>query len=232
LILARSKIQHAPCHRRRIRFVNLYIESYSSTTSNSRLSIINREWIWKYCVELLIYETPCPRIEIRIHPSGEKSHPRIINSVCPYIDSVDFSGATMSGGCPSQFTATCLTSVIGNGTLDTRIEYLKQVYSRRIQAYTTAIEKYWVPYGVKYNPCVGGYFLWIQLPDGITSSQVQEESMREGVWIMEGTSCTVPEDSSVQYDKFIRICITLEDEERAVEGIKRIGKVFERLLAM
>ena len=41
----------------------------------------------------------------------------------------------------------------------------------------------------------------------------------------------VPEDTSIDYERFIRICIALEKEERAVEGIERIGKVFEKLLA-
>ena len=55
------------------------------------------------------------------------------------------SGATMSGGCPSQFTATVLTPIISDGTLDARIEHLKDVYSQRAKAYAAAIEKYWDP---------------------------------------------------------------------------------------
>ena len=38
----------------------------------------------------------------------------------------------------------------------------------------------------------------------------------------------VPEDESVEYERFIRICVALEGEDKAVEGIKRLGKVFER----
>ena len=45
---------------------------------------------------------------------------------------------------------------------------------------------------------------------------------------MEGTNCMVPNDNSVEYDKYIRI--VLEQEDRAVQGIKRLGKVFDRLL--
>lgn len=142
----------------------------------------------------------------------------------------DCSGATMSGGCPSQFTACSLTSIITDGTLDSRIENLKEVYSMRAKAYAAAIEEFCVPYGIKYNPCVGGYFFWVTLPEGITSTEVSKEALADGVWIMEGTSCMVPEDTSVEYTKFIRICIALEAEEKAIEGIKRLGKVFDRLL--
>ena len=140
------------------------------------------------------------------------------------------SGATMSGGCPSQFTASCLTQIISDGTLDTRIDFLKKTYSHRANIYAAAMETYWKPHGVKYNPCIGGYFFWIRLPEGITAGDVAEEAEERGVWIMEGTSCMVPGDTSVEYEKFIRICVALEDEERAVEGIKRIGEVFEKLL--
>jgi 2-aminoadipate transaminase len=137
----------------------------------------------------------------------------------------------MSGGCPSQFTASCLTQIISNGTLDTRITFLKQVYSRRAKVYAAAMEKYWRPYGVEFNPCVGGYFIWVRLPEGVTAEGVAEEATRSGVWIMEGTSCMVPGDTSVEYERFIRICIALEGEERAVGGIERIGKIFKKLLA-
>jgi DNA-binding transcriptional MocR family regulator len=136
----------------------------------------------------------------------------------------------MSGGCPSQFTASALTEIISSGVLDERINTLIQVYSRRAIQYTAAIKEYWCPYGVKYKPCKGGYFLWVELPPGVRSGEVYREAMEVGVWIMEGTSCVVPGDTSVEYDRFVRICVALEDVDRAVEGIKRIGKVFERLV--
>jgi DNA-binding transcriptional MocR family regulator len=136
----------------------------------------------------------------------------------------------MSGGCPSQLTACALTSVISDGTLDARIDHLKQVYSHRAKSYVAAMDKYWKPYGVQYEPCRGGYFFWVKLPEGVTATEVGKEGMEDGVWIMEGTSCMVPEDASVEYDRYIRTCIALEKDDKAVEGIKRLGKVFERLL--
>ena len=136
----------------------------------------------------------------------------------------------MSGGCPSQLTACALTSVISDGTLETRIEHLKQVYSHRAKVYAAAMDQYWKPHGVQYEPCYGGYFFWVRLPEGVTATEVGKKGLEDGVWIMEGTSCMVPEDESVEYERYIRICIALEKEDKAVEGIKRLGKVFERLL--
>jgi hypothetical protein len=41
-----------------------------------------------------------------------------------------------------------------------------------------------------------------------------------GVWIiMEGTSCMVPEDESVEYDRFIKICVALEKEGKLSRGL-------------
>ena len=137
----------------------------------------------------------------------------------------------MSGGCPSQFTASCLTQIISDGTLDSRIASLNQTYSHRAKIYAAAMDKFWVPHGVRYHPCVGGYFFWVRLPDGVTATEIAAEAEAKGVWIMEGTSCMVPGDRSVEYEKFIRICVALEEEERAVEGIKRMGELFGKLLA-
>ena len=136
----------------------------------------------------------------------------------------------MSGGCPSQFTACALTSVISDGTLDARIDHLKQVYSHRTRVYAAAMDQYWKLYGVQYEPCRGGYFFWVKLPAGVTATAVGKEGLEDGVWIMEGTSCMVPEDTTVDYKRFIRICIALEAEDKAVEGIKRLGTVFRSLL--
>jgi DNA-binding transcriptional MocR family regulator len=171
---------------------------------------------------LPVYDSDLSRLEKRSFTNYQLS----ISISCTKVDS---SGATMSGGCPSQFTACALTSIISDGTLDTRIEHLREVYSHRARAYLAAIKRYWVPYGVQCNPCVGGYFLWIRLPDGLTAAEVFNEAVSDGVWIMEGTNCMVPSDTSVEYDKFIRICIALEEEDNAVEGIRRLGNVFERL---
>ena len=135
----------------------------------------------------------------------------------------------MSGGCPSQFNACALTSLISNGTLDNRITQLKEVYSKRANAYATAMEEYWVPHGVKYTRCLGGYFIWVKLPLGVRATELSRVALGDGVWVMEGTNCMVPDDESVEYDSFIRICIALEDSDKAVEGIKRIGKVIEKL---
>jgi 2-aminoadipate transaminase len=93
-----------------------------------------------------------------------------------------------------------------------------------------AMDEYWIPLGAKYVPCKGGYFIWVTLPEGLTSEEVYNEGTKYGVWIMEGTSCMVPNDDSVGYNRFIRICIALEKEDKAIEGIKRLAKVFERLL--
>jgi 2-aminoadipate transaminase len=151
-------------------------------------------------------------------------------SIFPLLYSVDDSGVGSSGGCPSQFPACALAPIISDGTIEKRIEMLKEVYSKRVTAYTAAIDQFLVPFGAEYNRCVGGYFIWIKLPSGITSDQLLEEARRDGIWLMAGTSCKVPDDTSVEYDKYIRIAIALEEETKAVEGIKRIGKVFERLL--
>lgn len=147
----------------------------------------------------------------------------------PNESQVNVSGVLKSGGCASQFTASCLTAVVSNGILDTHIDLLKEVFSKRAKVYASAIDAYWVPHGIRYNPCLGGYFFWIKLPEGLTSNLVSQEAAVDGISIMEGTTCMVPGDSAFPYQKFIRISIAFESEDRAVEGIKRLGKVFERL---
>ena len=96
---------------------------------------------------------------------------------------------------------------------------------------------------------VGGYFLWLILPDGIQATDVAQLALEhENLIVAQGEMFEVPgagagagagsegEDSSrsnhvknSRYSRNLRLCLAWEDMDLLDEGIVRLKRVVERL---
>ena len=92
---------------------------------------------------------------------------------------------------------------------------------------------------------VGGYFLWLILPDGIQATDVAQLALvEENLIVAQGEMFEVPgagaasegEDSSrsdhvknSRYSRNLRLCLAWEDMDLLDEGIVRLKCVVERL---
>ena len=102
-----------------------------------------------------------------------------------------------------------------------------------------AIERYLKPMGVvvaKINSAeghlVGGYFIWIELPAGVNSSEVGRLSAnQQNLVVSPGITFGVTgDDDRGQFDHFLRLSFSYEDEENLVEGVVRLARVVWCLL--
>lgn len=101
-----------------------------------------------------------------------------------------------------------------------------------------AIEKYLRPLGVELTRTnladqyrVGGYFLWIKLPNGVASSEVAEwakagENLATSPGITFGVSGG---NDRVDFGGFLRLSFSYEEQPSLVEGIVRLARVIRRL---
>lgn len=149
---------------------------------------------------------------------------------------VSQAGTSCSGGAPSQLTSTYMNILVKEGTLSTHIfEILQPAYAARYKTLMSAIERYLCPLGVKLpqsrRNVVGGYFLWLTLPDSINADSFAERCQSEArVIVAPGSIFEVPGDSSVKFDHCIRLTFSWIDEDLMVEAVKRIGGVLESCL--
>jgi DNA-binding transcriptional MocR family regulator len=149
---------------------------------------------------------------------------------------VDLSGASASGGAPSQLTATIMAELMQSGALQNHISNtLQPAYARRYRTTMKAIEEFLVPLGVTLDQpsctVVGGYFLWLSLPDPLLADDLAiRAEADEGVVVGPGSLFGVYGDTEVVDTKNkLRICFAWEREDALREGIERLGRAIKAM---
>lgn len=149
------------------------------------------------------------------------------------------TGATKSGGSPSQFSASVLADMLQSGTLqDYLTKTVRPSLQRRHRVMMDTIHEHIVPLGisvreagVKGGNVYGGYFVWLTLNEGLSSKLVADAALAEEKLIVgNGTMFQVHGDEgSVDVDGFIRLTFSYIPEEDLVEGVKRLARVLRKM---
>ncbi|KAL2870542.1 aminotransferase-like domain-containing protein [Aspergillus lucknowensis] len=154
-------------------------------------------------------------------------------------------GSTHSGGAPSQLMSTFVNEMLEFDTskhndcaLTTHIlETLIPAYSRRYKKLTTAVKEHLCPHGTvpafenKFN-VGGGFFVWLKLPESLTSAEIVSAARQDGVIVGDGRVSALPEGNArcASYEDMIRLCFAWVNEEELVEGVTALAVTLARLL--
>lgn len=109
--------------------------------------------------------------------------------------------------------------------IDAHIEKIKSVYKRRRDVMMGAIEEYF-PKEVHYNYPEGGLFTWVIFPEYINARELAVKALEQQVAFVPGGSF-YPNGGN---ENTARLNFSNMDEERIVEGIKRLGSVIKDAL--
>ncbi|KJY01239.1 aminotransferase like protein [Zymoseptoria brevis] len=145
------------------------------------------------------------------------------------------AGVQRSGGAPSQLTSIYLTHLLNTGQLQNHIHtVLRPAYASRYKAMLTAIETHLLSLGFTLpqpdRDVVGGYFLWLGLPGDMQATDLTTRCQKEeNLIVAPGGLFQIPGDDAVLCAQNVRLCFAWEDEEKLVEGVRRIGEVARRL---
>ncbi|KAI7312674.1 PLP-dependent transferase [Hortaea werneckii] len=148
---------------------------------------------------------------------------------------VSQTGTTCSGGAPSQLTSTYMTLLLTSGQLNKHIQnVLRPAYARRYNKLINAITTHLLPLGFQLpqpdRDIVGGYFVWLKLPDRMTATALASACKREGVVIAPGTIFEVPGDrETAGFDGHMRLCFAWEEEGKLEEGVVRVAGVVRQM---
>ena len=148
------------------------------------------------------------------------------------------TGSSRSGGAPSQLAATFVAEYLASGELQRAIETtLIPAYASRYRAMMRAVEKYLLPLGIKvakvdHEGIAGGYFIWLNLSDGLDAPAVADEALETDQLIVgSGEIFVVQGDElAVNLSRGIRLCFAWEDEDKQVEGVIRLSKVMTMMM--
>ena len=79
----------------------------------------------------------------------------------------------------------------------------------------------------KVQPPQGGYFLWAELPQGVSGEAVADQALQHGVEVSSGR-LSFPEDDP---GNFLRFAYSYPEPEEIREGIRRLGIAYREVLA-
>ncbi len=107
------------------------------------------------------------------------------------------------------------------GNLDRHIEEIKASYSERRDVMIQALKEHF-PEGVKWYEPEGGLFLWVELPEGISATELLPVAVEQKVAYVPGKPFFPHEEK----DNALRLNFSNANPDLIREGIKRLGKVF------
>jgi 2-aminoadipate transaminase len=108
------------------------------------------------------------------------------------------------------------------GHMDSHIEKIKESYAKRMEVMLKALEDYF-PEEITWTRPEGGLFLWVELPEGASATELLDKAIKEKVAYVPGKFFFAREDK----DNTLRLTFCTMSEEIIVEGIKRLAKVFK-----
>jgi 2-aminoadipate transaminase len=103
---------------------------------------------------------------------------------------------------------------------EAHVELGRKTYRARRDAVLDALETTFMAEASWTRP-TGGYFLWIDLPKGLSATRVTEAALREGVAVFPGPVFYPNHDGG---ESGLRISFSNATPERIAEGIRRLQR--------
>jgi GntR family transcriptional regulator / MocR family aminotransferase len=125
----------------------------------------------------------------------------------------------------SNLIQRALEAYVTVGRYQVHLQRSCRVYRKRRDAMLEAIER-WLPEGVQVAKPQGGLFLWLRLPQGVSSQALLPFAVQEGVAFAPGFNFFLENKAGSAY---IRINFAAHDPETIQTGMKRLQKAIKRL---
>lgn len=110
--------------------------------------------------------------------------------------------------------------------LDGHIAKIKDAYGKRRDLMVSMMAEHF-PESVRYTKPEGGMFLWVTLPEGVSSLELFDLAIEENVAFVPGDPFYTDDNSGINT---LRLNFSNSDNEQIEEGIKRLAVCLERLM--
>ena len=124
----------------------------------------------------------------------------------------------------NYFSQRIMHQYLQDNSLDQHISTITRLYSNQKQAMLKAIDQYF-PKSARVSASEGGMFLWVTLPEAISSMDLFDEAIKNKVAFVPGNPFYV--DNLKQ--NTLRLSYVTVGEEKIAEGIKRLGECISRM---
>lgn len=123
------------------------------------------------------------------------------------------------------FTQCVLTEYLKLGNFETHIQKIREVYGRQCKAMIDSIHKHF-PKNVHFTQPEGGMFLWVTLPDHISSMKLFNVAIKEKVAFVPGHPFYIGREET----NTLRLNFSNVDERTIESGIQRLSDALSELL--
>ena len=124
----------------------------------------------------------------------------------------------------NYFTQRAVYQYLIDNDIDEHIEKIKEMYRDQRNLMVSMIEKYF-PENVEYTKPEGGMFLWVTLPEGLSSMDLFELAITENVAFVPGQAFYVDDSGN----NSLRLNFSNSNNDQIEEGIKRLGNAINKL---
>jgi len=142
-----------------------------------------------------------------------------------YLGELSVSGEIESGGNAGTVTEIGLR-LLELGLLKEQLQRYNQIYESRTRKGIEELKKNLKKYQLTFPEINGGYFVWVQLPPGMTGSKLLPICLSNNVRFAPGTFSSPNRDT---LDNFVRFCFVYWTFEEIETGIKRFVKAIESI---
>jgi DNA-binding transcriptional MocR family regulator len=133
-----------------------------------------------------------------------------------------------------------IAEMLRSGDVDAHVAgTVRPVLRKRHARAVEAVRQFLSSFGAKVRvegeagtDIYGGYFLWLELPsNGPDAKLVADRAkVEENLIVAPGTIFEVfGDEDAARFPRNIRICFSWEEEEDVVEGVRRLGRVLQRM---
>ena len=128
---------------------------------------------------------------------------------------------------PVMFVEATLHEFAARGKFDPNVEAIQEALHARRNAMIMALARE-MPEGTSWNEPDGGYFLWVELPGGLSAESLLAQADEVGVAFIKGPDFFFHGGG----DSAMRLAFSYERPEAIDEGIARLGQLVRDALAV
>ena len=129
----------------------------------------------------------------------------------------------------NYFCQRIIDQFLSDYSLDEHIEKIKTLYFSKKQTMVSAIKKYF-PEGIDFTDPEGGMFLWVTLPEGISSMNLFDLAIKRNVAFVPGEPFYTNNNKRKKSINTFRLNFTNSDKETIERGIKILGECIREVL--
>jgi DNA-binding transcriptional MocR family regulator len=128
---------------------------------------------------------------------------------------------------PVMFVEATLHEFVSRGLFDPNVETVQEALRARRDTMISALARE-LPEGTRWNEPDGGYFLWVDLPGGLSAESLFAQAADVGVAFVKGADFFLHEGG----ESSLRLAFSYERPEAIDEGVSRLGRLVADALAV